>query len=174
MRDTAESPAIGEGATSPSTGGMSVAAKVSVNHLRDLPPDRLADLVAESEKAGFRFLRRLVEDWESGANRYTQPGEALFAAVLGDRIVGVCGLNRDPYRCDGRVGRVRHLYVAVALRRQGIGRSLVAMVVRSACDAFARLRLRTDSEPAARFYEVLGFRPCDDEADCTHTLDFQG
>jgi GNAT superfamily N-acetyltransferase len=148
--------------------------EVSVNRLHDLPPDRLADLVAESEKAGFRFLRRLVEDWESGANRYAQPGEALFAAVLGDRIVGVCGLNCDPYRCDGRTGRVRHLYVAVAFRRRGIGRSLVAIVVRTARDAFEQLRLRTDSEPAARFYEVLGFRRCDGEADCTHTLDLQG
>jgi GNAT superfamily N-acetyltransferase len=151
-----------------------VAAEVSVNRLHDLPPDRLSDLVAESEKAGFRFLRRLVEDWRSGANRYAQPGEALFAAVLDGRIIGVCGLNCDPYRPGGRVGRVRHLYVASAFRRRGIGRLLVATVVRTARDAFEQLRLRTDSEPAARFYEVLGFRPRDGEADSTHTLDLQG
>jgi GNAT superfamily N-acetyltransferase len=150
---------------------MRVAAEVSVDRLHDLPPDRLADLVTESEKAGFRFMRRLVEDWESGANRYAQPGEALFAAILGGRIIGVCGLNSDPYRCGGRVGRVRHLYVAVEFRRRGIGRLLVAVVVRTARNAFEQLRLRTDSEPAARFYEVLGFRRCAGEADCTHALE---
>jgi GNAT superfamily N-acetyltransferase len=153
---------------------MSVAVEVAVDRLHDLPPDRLTDLVTESEKSGFRFLRRLVEDWESGANRYAQPGEALFAAVLGGRIVGVCGLNSDPYRCGGRVGRVRHLYVAAAFRRRGIGGLLVAMVVRAARDAFEQLRLRTDSEPAARFYEVLGFRRCDGQSDCTHTLELDG
>jgi GNAT superfamily N-acetyltransferase len=165
--------AIGADASSPLGRGMSVTVDLSVNRLNDLPPDRLADLVAESEKAGYRFLRRLVEDWENGANRFAQPGEALFGAVLDGRIIGVCGLNRDPYRCGGRVGRVRHLYVAVAFRRRGIGRSLVAMVVRTARDAFEQLRLRTDSDPAARYYEALGFSRCDGEADWTHMFDLQ-
>jgi GNAT superfamily N-acetyltransferase len=165
---------INDGASSLSTGGISVATKVSVERLHELPTDGLADLVAESEKAGFRFLRRLVEQWESGANRFAQPGEALFAAVVGGRIIGVCGLSVDPHRCDGRVGRVRHLYVATAFRRRGIGGLLVATVIRVARNAFEQLRLRTDSEPAARFYERLGFRRCDDEADSTHALDFQG
>jgi GNAT superfamily N-acetyltransferase len=171
--EIAESLAMNEGARAPSAGSTSVATEVSVNRLRDLPADGLADLVAESEKDGFRFLRRLVADWESGANRFAQPGEALFAAVAGGRIIGVCGLNVDPYRCDGRVGRVRHLYVAVAFRRRGIGGLLVAMVIRMARNAFEQLRLRTNSAPAARFYEVLGFQRCDNEADCTHTLNLQ-
>jgi GNAT superfamily N-acetyltransferase len=153
---------------------MSVAADVCINRLHELPPDRLADLVEESEKAGYRFVRRLVDDWESGSNRYAQPGEALFAAILGGRIVGVCGLNCDPYRGGGRVGRVRHLYVAVEFRRRGIGGLLVAMVVRTARDTFEQLRLRTHSEPAARFYERLGFQRCDGETECTHTLELDG
>jgi len=145
-------------------------ADVSVDRLHDLPSDRLAGLVAEGEAAGFRFVRRLVEGWEDGSNRFAGPGEALFAAAVGGRVVGVCGLNVDPYCRDGRVGRVRHLYVAAGSRRRGIGRSLVDEVVRAAGGRFGRLRLRTESEPAARFYEAIGFRRSDGEADCTHTL----
>jgi GNAT superfamily N-acetyltransferase len=150
------------------------AAEVAIIRLHDLPPDRLAKLVAESEQAGFRFVRRLVEDWESGANKFAHTGEALFAAVLAGRVIGVCGLNADPYLRDGRVGRVRHLYVATAFRRRGIGRLLVATVVDTARNAFELLRLRTESEPAGRFYESLGFRRCDGPPDCTHTLERTG
>jgi GNAT superfamily N-acetyltransferase len=151
-----------------------VSPEVSIIRLYDLPLDRLAELVAESEQAGFRFLRRLVEEWESDANRYARAGEALFAAVLGDRIIGVCGLNRDPYHGDTRVGRVRRLYVASPLRRRGIGRLLVATVIETARESFAQLRLRTDREPAARFYEALGFRRCEGEVGCTHTMELPG
>ena len=73
-----------------------------------------------------------------------------------------------------KVGRVRHLYVAVEFRRCGIGSSLVAAVITTARFTFKRLRLQTDNESAARFYEVLGFRQCDGESDCTHTLELEG
>jgi GNAT superfamily N-acetyltransferase len=142
----------------------------SVIRLDDLPPDRLAELVAESERDGLAFLRRLVEEWESGDNRFDRPGEALFAAVEGGRVVGVCGLNFDPYFSAGRVGRVRHLYVAAEFRRRGIGTELVAAVIMTARGTFDRLRLRTGSESAAGFYESLGFRLCAEEPACTHVL----
>ena len=142
----------------------------SVTRLEELPPDRLADLVAESEREGFAFVRRLVDEWESGDNRFDRPGEALFAAVDDGRVVGVCGLNIDPYLPGGRVGRVRHLYVAAAFRRRGIGAGLVAAVIRAARGTFDRLRLRTESESAVRFYESLGFRSCAGEPDCTCAL----
>jgi GNAT superfamily N-acetyltransferase len=153
---------------------MSMPTVVLIRRLHHLPADRFADLVTESEKAGFRFLRRLVEDWADGSNRFARPGEALFAAVGGGRIVGLCGLNCDPFCLDGRVGRIRHLYVAEAYRRRGIGRLLVAAVVTAAHNAFDRLRLRTDHEPAARFYEALGFRRCNGEPKCTHVMELAG
>jgi GNAT superfamily N-acetyltransferase len=146
----------------------------AVTRLEKLPPDRLADLVVESEREGFAFVRRLVAGWESGDNRFDRPGEAFFAAVADGRVVGVCGLNVDPYLPGGRVGRVRHLYVAAAFRRRGIGAELVAAVIRAARGTFDRLRLRTESESAARFYESLGFRRSDDEPDGTHDWDLAG
>jgi GNAT superfamily N-acetyltransferase len=143
----------------------------SIERLEELPPDGLAELATESERSGFRFVRRLVAEWAAGVNRFDRPGEALFAAVAGGRVVGVCGLNVDPYGAGPRVGRVRRLYVLAAHRRAGVGRRLVAEVVKAARGVFDRLHLRTESPEAAGFYERLGFRPCPGEDACTHVLD---
>jgi GNAT superfamily N-acetyltransferase len=147
-----------------------MATRFRVIRLEEPPPDRLAGLVVESEREGFAFVRRLVDEWESGGNRFDRAGEGLFAAVADGRVVGVCGLNVDPYLAGGRVGRVRHLYVAAGFRRRGIGTALVRAVIMEARGTFDRLRLRTASEPAVRFYESLGFRRTDDEPDCTCAL----
>ena len=87
--------------------------------------NRFAEMLAESEASGYRFLRRVVDEWESGANRFSRPGEVLLIAELSGRWVGVCGLSIDPYLDDPRVGRVRNVYVLTECRRMGIGRSLV-------------------------------------------------
>jgi GNAT superfamily N-acetyltransferase len=151
-----------------------LAVTVSITRLHDLPPDALADVLAESERTGHRFLSRLVEEWESGTNRFARHGEVLFAAVADGRVVGVCGLNADPYLPEPGVGRVRHLYVAAEYRRRGVGRQLVGAVVAAARDAFGVLRLRTESASAARFYEALGFQRCAGVPACTHTLKTAG
>ena len=130
-------------------------------------------MVAESERQGFRFVRRLVEEWSSGANRFDRPGEVLFAARAGDDLVGVCGLNVDPYAGDPRIGRVRHLYVLVPYRRAGVGEQLVADVIDSARGRFARLHLRTTGAAAARLYERLGFRPMPGRHH-SHVLELEG
>jgi GNAT superfamily N-acetyltransferase len=142
-----------------------------IERLQDVPSDGLGALVAESEEVGLRFVRRLLDEWASGANRFAQPGEALFAARVGGRLVGVCGLNIDPYADDARIGRVRHLYVLSAFRRRGVGRHLVAQVIETARGRFDRLRLRTENAGAARFYEALGFRPSGGAVDYTHVME---
>ncbi|SRR5712692_1391418 len=145
---------------------------VTIERLRDLAA--LAALIAEGERSGSRFVGRLATEWSSGANRFDKPGEALVAARLDGQVVGVCGLNVDPYTADRRVGRVRHLYVMEAYRRLGIGRRLLADVVAAARGPFDRLRLRAANPEAARFYEAIGFAPCPEEADSTHALDLRG
>jgi len=136
-----------------------------------LPADRLAPLITESEAAGLRFVRRLAEEWESGVNRFDRAGEALLGALRGRRLVGVCGLNVDPYAGEGRVGRVRHLYVLTAYRRHGVGRQLLGAVIAAAHGPFAALRLSTVNPEAARLYEALGFRRHAGDARCTHVLE---
>ena len=78
-----------------------------IERLHELPVDALGALVTESQQAGLRFVRRPVEEWVSGANRFDRRGEALFGLWTDGRLVGVCVVNVDPYSADTRVGRVR-------------------------------------------------------------------
>ena len=142
-----------------------------IETLRELPPDRVRDLLADSEADGSRIVRRLVDEWAGGTNRFDRPGEALFGAWAGGRLVGVCGLNVDPYAGDDRVGRVRHLYVLTESRRLGVGRQLMTRVIDTARGRFDILRLRTNSEAAARLYAAMSFRPVAGASEFTHMLE---
>jgi GNAT superfamily N-acetyltransferase len=144
---------------------------VRIERLLELPAAHLAPLIAESEQAGLRFVSRLAEEWESGRNRFDRPGEALFGALTDGCLVGVCGLNVDPYAGAPRIGRVRHLYVLIAHRRHGVGRELVGAVVAAARGRFATLRLSTANSEAARLYETMGFRRGAGDAQCTHVME---
>jgi len=144
-----------------------------IERLSGEPADRLGALVVESERQGFRFLRRLLEEWQQGTNRFDRSGEVLFVARAGDDVIGVCGLSLDPYADDPQVGRVRHLYVLVPHRRAGVGEQLVNDVIEAARGHFGRLHLRTDSVTAARLYERLGFQPAPGARDRTHVLDLE-
>ena len=131
-------------------------AEVSVEKTNELPD--LDTLLKASTEEGFRFVRRLRDEWRSGANRFDRPGEALFLAWVEGRLVGVCGFNRDPFENNPGVGRLRHLYVLPAHRQQGIGRALTLAVLDEAKHTFTRVRLRTPpSARAVAFYRSLGF-----------------
>jgi hypothetical protein len=69
---------------------------VVIERLSDLPPAFFASLLAESEQAGSRILRRLADEWSSGVNRFDRPGECLFGARMGRGLVALGGLNVDP------------------------------------------------------------------------------
>ncbi|WAL58660.1 GNAT family N-acetyltransferase [Thermocoleostomius sinensis] len=143
---------------------------LSIEQSHNLPVLDLGPLLQESDRSGFRSVQRLVDDWASGKNRFDQPGEAFFVATQDDRIIGLCGLNRDPYINDPSIGRIRRLYVKQAERRQGVGRALVQRVIAEACPTFKWLHVRTDNPLADRFYQSLRFLPCADDKQVTHKL----
>jgi GNAT superfamily N-acetyltransferase len=152
-----------------------VASEVTIiRRLDQLHPDRFSGLLAESEECGYRFLRRVADEWESGANRFARCGEALLAAEIDGRLIGVCGLSIDPYLEDDRVGRVRNVYVLAEYRGRGIGHRLVEVAVSAAKGRFDRLRLRAEEPGPASLYESLGFLACSGIANCTHILDLVG
>jgi len=144
---------------------------VVIRPFRDIEPEQLAALLADSERAGQRFVRRLADEWASGANRFDRPGEILFAAWRERELVGVGGLNVDPYAVTPRAGRVRHVYVLSTCRGLGIGARLVVEIIDAARGRFDSLRLRTFNPDAARLYERLGFSRRNDVAECTHVLE---
>lgn len=130
---------------------------IQIRRVYDLQLALFQSLIDESVAAGFRHLARLRDEWIAGENRFDQEGEVLFAAESNRKIIGVCGLNRNPYDTASRVGRVRRLYVADSFRRQGVGKALVLNVVAAARPHFTALEVRTHSQEADAFYRALGF-----------------
>jgi GNAT superfamily N-acetyltransferase len=143
---------------------------LQIRALRPPPWEALEPLIAESEREGFRFLTRLRAELESGAQRFDGPGEVLLGLYAGGELAAVGGVSADPYEPGPRAGRVRHVYVARALRRRGAGRELVEALVSLARSHFDVLTLRTDTAAGARFYEALGFAPVPDHPHHTHRL----
>jgi ribosomal protein S18 acetylase RimI-like enzyme len=139
--------------------------------LRDLPSDQVSPLLIASEAEGFRFLRRVVSEWESGANRFTGKGEALLGCFVDHRLVAICGLMRDPYQGEAAVGRLRNLYVLPEYRGRAIGATLARRVIELAGSSFKLLRLRASTPQAAALYERLGFTATRAVENCTHVMD---
>ncbi|MEO1448736.1 MAG: GNAT family N-acetyltransferase [Bacteroidota bacterium] len=127
-------------------------------------------LLRASREEGFRFLHRLDTDWISGKNRFEQTGEALYGLFLGDQLIGLGGINLDPYARSADVGRLRRFYILPAHRRQGLGRSLCQHIFDQHQAYFREIRLRTDQKAAANFYTSIGFSANPEAVQHTHAL----
>ena len=134
-----------------------------------LPTPGLEALRREAASEGHQFLDRLAAEWESGANRFDRAGERLLGAFAGEALVGLGGLNLDPYAGDPRTARLRHLYVGKAWRRREVATRLVDQLLASAAGWFDLVRLRTDDPAAAAFYARRGFAPVEAH-DSTHEI----
>jgi len=139
-----------------------------IRPLDPFPTDLLKPLVAEGEREGFRFPRRLVDEHASGRVRFDAPGEVLLGVFEGDELVAFGGVTRDPYGDADGAGRIRHVYVRAAHRRRGIGARLMRALEAHARRHFSTLTLRTDTEAAARFYSALGFDALPPGGTATH------
>ncbi len=128
-----------------------------------------ARLATQARVEGYRFIDRLEAEWRSKSNRFEASGECLLGIVEGEDLLAIGGLNIDPYVADGSTGRLRHVYVCIERRNQGLGRLLVGALVAAARPCFGRIRLRTDNPLAARLYERMGFLAAD-AADATHIV----
>ncbi|CAM8680238.1 GNAT family N-acetyltransferase [Leclercia sp. M-A074-M] len=126
-------------------------------------------LKAESVARNFNMLRRLEENWQRGENRFNAPGEKLLGAFLNGKLVGICGLNRDPFSQQPRAGRIRHLYISEKCRGQGIGRQLLDVVMADASIWFDFLNTHAP-QAAWAFYQRSGFTLVADEPRVTHRL----
>jgi len=131
--------------------------KPTIDQVAQLRSIELNELIKESVRCGFNFVERLRREWESGANRFARDGEALFVASIERQLVGICGLNIDPFCKGNRVGRIRRLYVCRTYRRRGIGTALVERVCAEARKKFRVLRVGAGNSGAAAFYESVGF-----------------
>lgn len=131
---------------------------MNMKAIDDLKQVEISKLVEESEAEGYRFLRRLVNQYEDGTNTFNKAGEVLYGVwdPTGE-LVAIGGLNRDPYSDKSGVGRLRRFYISEHARRQGIGTNLLQEIVEYGKGHFNELVVRTDSSIADAFYRANGF-----------------
>jgi GNAT superfamily N-acetyltransferase len=141
---------------------------IQIVRVTDALPDGLDALRVASRAEGFRHIDRLAEDWASGACRFEQDGEALFAAFADGELAGIGGVTRDPD--DPAIMRARRVYVLPHFRGAGAGRALAGAIIEQAFAAAPRISVNTgDRADSAAFWEHLGFARVE-ILGITHTL----
>ncbi|GIN72671.1 N-acetyltransferase GCN5 [Bacillus sp. J14TS2] len=132
----------------------------------------LDTLIDDSLSEGYKFINRLVDEYKAGSNRFDKKGEALYVAKLDGEVVGIGGLNIDPYLSLPDVGRVRHLYVLQKCRGNRVGKKLLNIIIVEARKHFRTLRLSaTDNPVANNLYIKCGFSEVDDVYKASHILE---
>jgi GNAT superfamily N-acetyltransferase len=139
---------------------------VVIQPLTDL--EQLSELEADANADGQGMVSRLIREWRDGRNRFCAAGEQVYVAKRGERVCGVCGVNRDPYAGDDSIGRVRRLYVSARERRLGVGRALIDRLMADARGVYSWIHLRAHEHRAAAFYEANGFEPIANNPNYTH------
>ncbi|WP_410982849.1 GNAT family N-acetyltransferase [Bacillus cereus] len=79
-------------------------------------------------------------------------GECLYGVFQGEVLIGIGGINQDPYTKAKAVGRLRRFYISKAYRRKGIGNLLLKKILSDAKKHFQIVVLYTDTEQGSQFY----------------------
>lgn len=150
---------------------VAVTDEIVIVRLKEMPLADIRPLLDESHKQGFGYVEWLVNDFVDGANRFDQPGEALFAVYNRSQLIAIGGLSHDPYLPDIDVGRVRRVYVLSSWRRMGIGKRLVQQIIAEARLHFSLLTLGTFDHRGDKFYRALGFHAKPVPYGATHCME---
>lgn len=130
---------------------------IQIKRIEDLLKYEIDHLVKESKEEGFNFLLKLINEYESKINTFSKTGECLYGIFRGDTLIGIGGLNQDPYTKDNKIGRLRRFYILKDYRRKGLGRILLERIISDAKIYFNIVVLCTDTEQGDRFYTSNGF-----------------
>ena len=145
--------------------------QIKIIEMNDDLINSLKELASEATKNGDNFVQRTIDEWESGENTFSKPGEKLWSIYVDNNIVALGGLNKDPYIDNDEIGRVRHVYVSENYRGQGLSKILLKLIIDEAKKHFKTLRLSTKNPIAASLYESMGFEKTDgDDHKATHII----
>lgn len=144
-----------------------------VQQIENLRTIDISRLVKESEDEGYRFVTRLVNEYEDSSNTFDERGEGLFCVQnnVGE-VVAIGGINQSPFSENHEVARLRRFYVLQAYRRQGVGTLLQNAIIEHAKKHFKEITVRTESAKADAFYRACGFSFDDSASETTHILNF--
>lgn len=143
-----------------------------IERVSSLEKNQLDLLINDSLSEGYRFIKRLVDDYVTGSNRFDKNGESLYVAKIDGEVIGIGGLNIDPFLNLPDVGRVRHLYVLRKNRGVGVGKKLLNTIIDEGRKHFRTLRLSaTDNPVADKLYIECGFSKVEGIYKATHILE---
>lgn len=124
-------------------------------------PEGFDVLLHSSLRTGVRNMALLSQNWEAGAERFDRQGEALYAARIGNRLVGIAGTTREQNYSEPAM-RMRRLYVLPEYRRKGVARLLAQKCMDTGLKVAPILTCNARaSEAAGPFWLSLGFSEID-------------
>ncbi|ALD03380.1 MAG: GNAT family N-acetyltransferase [Acinetobacter sp.] len=131
---------------------------ITITQAETLPVE-IKELAKQAHKEGLVLVDGLIEEYESGKNRFNQPGEFLLFAYDDDRLIACGGLNQqwNENEIDTRIGRVRRFYVLPKYRKHGVGKQLLQHLEKQARANFSALCLSIDTKAAASFYQKQNY-----------------
>ena len=141
---------------------------ISIKPILNLQRADIHQLIDSSREEELHFVDKLRDEWESGINRFKLNGERLLTACDDSKIIGICGINRDPYTRDYKHGRIRRFYILPKYRNKGIGKTMLHNLI-DKC-TFNQLNVRTHNDRTGIFYESNGFKKIIGNQYITHTL----
>jgi ribosomal protein S18 acetylase RimI-like enzyme len=141
---------------------------MNIRYVKNLLDEGLEGLLVESKKEGYNIIKRLMNDFRNGDNKFNKKGEALVVYEENNEIIGICGLNVDPI--NNKRGRIRRLYVLPQYRNKGIGEKLVKELVNYSINNFKSVSVNIGNLDISEFYEKLGFQKHNEENGITHLL----
>ncbi|WP_419893502.1 GNAT family N-acetyltransferase [Oceanobacillus kimchii] len=143
-----------------------------IERVTSLEQYKLDLLIEDSLSEGYKFIKRLVDEYTLGSNKFDNNGEALYVARINDEVIGIGGLNIDPYLNLSDVGRVRHLYVLRKNRGIGVGKKLLNTIIDEARGSFRTIRLSSTDNPAAiNLYVECGFSKVEGIYKASHVME---
>ena len=122
-------------------------------------PDQIDTLATLARKEGYDLIDKLIEEYRTGKNCFSQNNEFLACAYDGNKLIACGGLNQQwgDNGIEERIGRVRRFYVHPKYRQHGVGKQLLAYLEQLVRPFYSALCLQTDTKLAASFYQKQNY-----------------
>lgn len=130
---------------------------IYIQQIEDLMIYEYDYLVQESKDEGFNFLLKLINEYKNEINTFNKTVECLYGIFQGENLIGIGGLNVDPYTENNKIGRLRRFYISKDYRRTGLGNLLLNRLLSHAEKNFQIVVLHTDTKQGNAFYLANGF-----------------
>lgn len=142
--------------------------RLQITRIEHTLPEGFRDLLDVSLNEGVQNMALLAERWMEKSERFDGNGEALFAALYGDEVIGLAGVSQE-HTLQMPAMRMRRLYVVPMARRQGVARKLAAHCITHGFDYTDLLSCNARATDASGpFWEAMGFQATTAYPNITH------